>query len=142
MQLTQTRWESQPAARGIDIDLRAELGEVPPIRGIESEVQEMIANLIFNAVEAMPEGGKIEMRTQTDGDFVRLSFRDTGIGMEEELRKRVFEPFFTTKMDVGSGLGLSALHGTLTQWGGKVEVESAPGKGMTFTLYFPVWSEE
>lgn len=141
VQLTQPRWENQPAAQGIDIDLRAEWGEVPPIRGTESDVQEMIANLIFNAVEAMPEGGKIEMRTQREGDYVRLSFSDTGIGMEEELRRRVFEPFFTTKMDVGSGLGLSALHGTLTQWGGKVEVESAPGKGTTFTLYFPVWSE-
>ncbi len=141
IQLTQTRWEAQPATQGIDIDLRAELGEVPPIRGTESDVQEMIANLIFNAVEAMPEGGKIEVSTQADGDFVKLSFSDTGIGMDEELLKRVFEPFFTTKMDIGAGLGLSSLHGTLTQWGGKVEVESAPGKGTTFTLYFPVWTE-
>ena len=104
-------------------------------------MREMIADLIYNAVQAMPEGGKIAVRTQADGDFVRLSFSDNGIGMEEELRPRVFEPFFTTKMDVGSGLGLSTLHGTLTQWGGKAEVESAPGKGTTLTLYFPVWRE-
>ena len=122
-------------------ELRQRVGELAELRGTESDVQEMIANLIFNAVDAMPEGGKIEMSTQRDGDFVKLAFRDTGIGMDEELRRRVFEPFFTTKMDIGSGLGLSALHGTLTQLGGKVEVESAPGKGTTFTLYFPAWSE-
>jgi signal transduction histidine kinase len=101
----------------------------------------MVATLIFNAVEAMPEGGEIALQTQGEGDFVLLSFSDTGIGMEEQLRRRVFEPFFTTKMDVGSGLGLSALHGTLTEWGGRVEVESTPGQGTTFALYFPVWSE-
>jgi len=141
IRLTQSRWEEQPAAQGIDIDLRAELGGVPPIRGTEPDVQTMIANLIFNAVEAMPEGGQIRLQTRIEDDYVRFSFRDTGIGMEEELRRRVFEPLFTTKMDIGSGLGLSSLHGTLTQWGGKVEVESAPGEGTTFTLYFPVWTE-
>jgi len=141
IRLTEPHWNSQPDAQGIDIDLQAKWGEVPPIRGTEVDVQEMVANLIFNAVEAMPEGGEIALQTQGEGDFVRLSFSDSGIGMEEQLRRRVFEPFFTTKMDVGSGLGLSALHGTLTKWGGKVEVESTPGQGTTFVLYFPVWSE-
>jgi len=141
LQLTQTRWESQPAAQEIDIDILVELGEVPSIRGTEPGIQEMIANLIFNAVDAMPKGGEIRVQTQIEDDFIRLSFRDTGIGMDEETRRRVFEPFFTKKMDIGAGLGLSTLHGILTHWGGKVEVESAPGKGTTFTLYFPVWAE-
>ena len=141
VQLTQNRWRDQLSARGIDINLRTEFGEIPVIHGTESGVQEIIANLIFNAVDAMPEGGEIVVRTQVEGDFVELSFSDSGIGMDEETRRKVFEPFFTTKMDVGSGLGLSSLHGMLTHWGGKAEVESTPGKGTTFTLYFPAWHE-
>lgn len=142
LRLTRRRWEDQPAARGIDIEMQTEWGEIPSIRGTESDMQEMIAHLIFNAVDAMPEGGTMTICTQAADDFVQLFCRDTGVGMDEEVRRRVFEPFFTTKMDIGSGLGLSTLHGTLTQWGGKVEVKSAPGKGTTFTLYFPVWREE
>jgi len=142
LQLTQGYWEQQPHTRGIDIDVRAELGEILAICGTESGVQEIIANLIFNAVDAMPEGGDIGIRTQIEDEFVRLSFSDTGIGMDEETSRKVFEPFFTTKMDIGAGLGLSSLHGMLTHWGGKAEVESTPGEGTTFTLYFPVWQEE
>jgi len=104
-------------------------------------LHDLLLNLLFNAVDAMPEGGTITLCTQSVDGGVQLTVRDTGIGMEEETRRRVFEPFFTTKMDVGSGLGLSTVHGTVTRWGGHIEVESAPGQGTTFTLWFPAWSE-
>jgi PAS domain S-box-containing protein len=139
--LTQSLWGDQPAARGIDIKVHTELSEIPSVHGTKPSVQKMVENLIFNAVEAMPEGGDISILTQVEGDSVRFCFSDTGIGMDEETRWRVFEPFFTTKTDVGAGLGLSTLHGMLTQWGGKVDVESFCGAGTTFALYFPIWRE-
>ena len=77
------------------------------------------------------------MVTQAVEAGVQLKVSDTGVGMDEETRRRVFEPFFTTRMDIGSGLGLSSVHGMVDRWGGSIEVDSAPGEGTTFTLHFP-----
>ena len=90
----------------------------------------------------MPEGGRIGIRTRHVDGGVQITFSDTGIGMDEETRRRVFEPFFTTKTDVGSGLGLSTVYGTVTRWGGDIRVESAPGKGTTFSIRLPAWGGE
>lgn len=141
LQFTQGRWCEQPQRAGIHIGLDCALGDLPPICGTESGVHEIVANLVFNAVEAMPEGGQIRIRAATDEGYVRLSFSDTGRGMDEETRRRAFEPFFTTKAAVGSGLGLSSLHGMVTHWGGRAEVESEVGTGTTFRLWFPVWRQ-
>jgi CheY-like chemotaxis protein len=104
-------------------------------------LDDAILNLLLNAMDAMPAGGTITITTQTVDAGVQLTVSDTGIGMDAQTRRRVFEPFFTTKANVGSGLGLSSVHGTLTRWGGTVEVDSTPGQGTTFTLCFPVWRE-
>lgn len=142
LQLTQDRWKSRPECQGVGIHIRTDLGDVPLVRATEADMCGMIANLLFNSIEAMPDGGEIWIRTQIEGEFVQLLFRDTGIGMDAETCRKVFEPFFTTNMEVGRGLGLSTLRGTLTHWGGKAEVNSALEKGATFTLYFPLWREE
>ena len=141
VEASQPRWKDEPEAKGISIDLVTELADVPSIRGTRSGLYDSLINLLFNAVDAMPEGGTITLSTAAADGSVRLTVSDTGVGMNEQTRRRVFEPFFTTKTDVGTGLGLSTVYGTLTRWGSQIEVESAPGSGTTCTLQFPVWSE-
>ena len=141
IQMARPRWHDEPESRGVNVELVAELGETPDIRGNSGELGDAILSLLLNAVEAMPEGGVITIATQAVDAGVRLTVRDTGIGMDEETRRRVFEPFFTTKMDVGCGLGLSMVHGTVTRSGGSIEVDSTPGEGTAFTLCLPVWTE-
>ncbi|MCC7263138.1 MAG: response regulator, partial [Candidatus Latescibacteria bacterium] len=141
VEMARSKWADEPQARGAVIAVQTALAPVPPIKGTPSEVHDLLLNLLLNAVDALPAGGGISISTALEGEFVRLEFSDTGIGMDEETRLRIFEPFFTTKMDVGSGLGLSTLYNSVTQWGGTVAVESTPEKGTTFTLRLPVWSE-
>jgi two-component system, cell cycle sensor histidine kinase and response regulator CckA len=141
IQVARPRWKDEAEGRGIAIEVATSLGDVPTIRGTGTGLHDILLNLLFNAVDAMPEGGTITIDTQSVDDGVGLTVCDTGTGMEEETRRRVFEPLFTTKMDVGSGLGLSTAHGMVESWGGCIEVESAPGQGTTFTLWFPAWNE-
>lgn len=135
------RWRDESEAKGVTIDVDVSAKNVPPIRGSRAGMHDMLLNLIFNAVDAMPEGGRIAIRTAVADGEVVLTVTDTGIGMSETTRRRVFEPFFTTKMDVGSGLGLSTLFGTIRAWGGSVDVRSEPGAGSTFTLRFTPWQD-
>ena len=135
------RWKDESEAKGIALEVVTDLDDVPPIRGTESSLLDIFVNLIFNAVDAMPEGGAIAICTKRDAEVVLVTVSDTGMGMDEETGRRIFEPFFTTKMDVGSGLGLSTAYGAVTRWGGSMDVESAPGAGATFTIRFPVWTE-
>ena len=141
VQATRPRWKDEAEARGIVVAMVTELGDVPPIRGLTSRLYDIIVNLILNAVHAMPDGGTITIRTRSVEEGVLIMFSDTGIGMEEGVRRRVFEPFFTTKMDVGSGLGLSSAYAAISQWGGDIGVKSEPGKGATFTMRLPVWPQ-
>ena len=129
------KWKDEPESRGISLEVTTDLEAVPPILGTESGLHDILLNLLLNAVDAMPEGGTIEIGTEAVEEGVRLTVRDTGVGMDEETRMQVFEPFFTTKMDVGTGLGLSTVYGTVTRWGGSIEVESSPGRGATFSIY-------
>jgi hypothetical protein len=101
----------------------------------------LVVNLILNAVAAMPEGGKISLASKRHGDGVLVTAEDTGVGMDEQTRRRVFEPFFTTKPDIGSGLGLSTAYSAVAGWGGEMSVESAPGVGTTFSVWLPSWTE-
>lgn len=142
VQLLHPKWKDEPEARGLQIDVCTALSEVPAIKATASELQDLLTNLLINAVDAMPEGGQITIRTAREGAVVRMDFADTGIGMDEATSLRIFEPFFTTKAAIGTGLGLSTLYNSLAHWGGTVAVESAPGKGTIFTLNFPVWTEE
>jgi len=101
-------------------------------------MREVITNLFFNAIEAMPEGGEIVVSTFEKQDRVHLQIRDTGIGISEENKKKIFEPFFTTKPFSNTGLGLSMSYGIIKRFGGTIEVESKVGFGTTFTVILPV----
>jgi signal transduction histidine kinase len=134
---TRPRWEAETLGRGAPIECTSELAKTPPIAGNAAELREMLTNLIFNAIDAMPQGGSILFRTRLEMDRVALEVRDTGIGMNEEVKRRCLEPFFTTKGDRGSGLGLAMVYGIVQRHSGTVRVQSIPGRGTTFTFTFP-----
>ena len=142
VQNTRPRWKDAPEAKGQSIAVDLGTLALPRVRASESGLYNVVVNLIFNAVDAMPAGGTITIAGQRQGDEVELSVRDTGKGMDEETRRRVFEPFFTTKLNVGTGLGLSTVYGTLQNWNGRITVESREGEGSVFTLHLPVWEGE
>ncbi len=136
--ITQPRWKDQTQKKGIQIAFGQKLGKIPLILGNPSELREVLTNIIFNAVDAMPHGGQITISTQrqTD-DWVEVRIADTGIGMTEEVKKRVFDPFFTTKGVTNSGLGMSVSYGIVKRHGGEILIESEPGRGTTFILHLP-----
>jgi signal transduction histidine kinase/ActR/RegA family two-component response regulator len=140
--LTRPRWSDLPQQRGLMIDLKMELVEgLPDIMGAENEVRDALTNLIFNAVDAMPSGGTLSLRTRrTQGsgeDYaVVVEVSDTGVGMDEETKRRCLEPFYTTKGERGTGLGLAMVYGMVQRHSADIEVESMPGVGTTVRLSF------
>ena len=145
--LTRVRWSDMPQQNGVVIELRTDLAtDLPAIRGVESEIREALTNLIFNAVDAMPEGGTLSLRTRMIGGnegatlypHVIVEVADTGVGMDEDTRRRCLEPFFTTKGERGTGLGLAMVYGTVQRHNAEIEIDSAPGRGTTLRLLFPV----
>ncbi len=137
--LTAPRWLDEARARGRSIEVCREVGDLPPLEGDPAELREMLTNLIFNAVDAQPQGGTITLRALAEegGQGIRLEVSDTGTGMTEEVRRRCLEPFFTTKGDAGTGLGLSAVYGIIQRHGGAIEIESEPGQGTCFQISLP-----
>jgi signal transduction histidine kinase/ActR/RegA family two-component response regulator len=147
LDLTRVRWSDIAQRQGTMIHLRKELApDLPSVAGIESEIREAFTNLVLNAVDAMPQGGTLTLRTRTaasrDGSSQRVhaQVEDTGIGMDEETRRRCLEPFFTTKGERGTGLGLAMVYGVAQRHNANVETESAVGKGTTVRLDFPLAS--
>jgi signal transduction histidine kinase len=138
--MTQPKWKTQTEAQNISIEVRKELQKIPAISGNVAEMRESLTNLIFNAVDAMPQGGTITIRTYSIGDQVVLEVSDTGKGMSEDVRRRCLEPFFTTKGVHGTGLGLSMVYGVVQRHHGTIEVKSEVGKGTTFIIRFAAQS--
>ncbi|MGH7950850.1 MAG: ATP-binding protein [Limisphaerales bacterium] len=145
--MTRPRWRDIPQSNGTTIEVQTALApDVPRLAGIESEIREAITNLVLNAVDAMPGGGKIIIRTNViraqsnskHSTHVAVEIADTGMGMDEETRKRCLEPFFSTKGKRGTGLGLAMVYGVMERHEGNIEIRSEPGKGATFCLVFPV----
>ncbi|HTT79630.1 MAG TPA: response regulator [Stellaceae bacterium] len=144
VELTRARWSDMPQQRGIMIRALTELlPELPEIMGVESEIREALTNLVFNAVDAMPEGGTLTLRTRlVDGGArsasVTVEVADGGIGMDEEARQHCLEPFFTTKGERGTGLGLAMVFGMVQRHGADIQIDSTPGVGTTVRLVFAV----
>jgi signal transduction histidine kinase/CheY-like chemotaxis protein len=143
LDLTRARWSDMPQQRGLVIQLKADLPRgLPSAAGVESEIREALTNLVFNAVDAMPEGGTLTVRTRSmtgpsKQKFVAVEVADTGVGMDEETRRRCLDPFFTTKGERGTGLGLAMVYGIAQRNSAEIEIESAPGQGTTMRLLFP-----
>jgi PAS domain S-box-containing protein len=136
--LAQPGAETPARAPGTEIRIETDADDVPVIRGDALAVRDMLAGLLVNAMEAMPQGGVISVRVRIHGGEVRLDVRDTGSGMSEEVRQRCLEPFFSTKGRRGAGLGLALAHATIERHGGTLQVESEPGRGSTFSVRIPV----
>ena len=143
LDLTKARWSDMAQRRGAVIRVETELApDLPRIMGVEGEIREALTNLVFNAVDAMPEGGTLTLRTRLTGPdaerAVAMEVADSGIGMDEETRKRCLEPFFTTKGERGTGLGLAMVFGMVQRHSCGIEIDSAPGAGTTMRLVFDV----
>lgn len=142
LDVTRPRREDVAARRGISIDAELEPGRVPPISGDAVALREALASLVYNAVDAVPGGGRITLRTWADGEQVCCSVTDTGEGMTEEVRQRAVEPFFTTRGPKSQGLGLSLAYGVVKRHGGRLAIDSAPGRGTTVTIALPATAPE
>jgi len=149
VELTRARWSDMPQERGVVIRMLADLAPgLPAVRGVESELREALINLVFNAVDAMPDGGDLVLRTSCSTGaepggkvarpHVHVDVVDTGIGMDDDTRHRCLDPFFTTKGERGTGLGLAMVYGIAQRHGAAIDVISAVGQGTTMRLGFPV----
>jgi signal transduction histidine kinase/ActR/RegA family two-component response regulator len=137
VELTRPLWQSQAKARGATIEVDWRLESSRPIAGNASELREVFTNLVLNAVDAMPQGGALTLRTADEGELVVITIEDSGQGMSDETQARCFDPFFTTKAAKGTGLGLSVAYGIVSRHHGTISVESAPGHGARFRITFP-----
>lgn len=137
--LTRARWSDMPQSRGIDIRMQKILSaDLPVVLGSESEIRDALTNLIFNAIDAMLEGGTLTVRTAPIGALAAcVEVSDTGCGMDDQTRRRCLEPFFTTKGERGTGLGLAMVYGMVQRHSAQLQIDSEVGKGTTVRVVFP-----
>ena len=136
-EMTRPRWKEGAEANDVLIRLDLQVRSKALVMGDGSELREVLVNMVFNALDAMPGGGTLTLATdETDGEVV-ISVRDTGGGMTPEVRSRIFDPFFTTKGKAGSGLGLAVSYGIIHRHGGTIEVESEVDRGTAFRIKLP-----
>lgn len=130
--------ESRCAKAGIEL-ARSLSPELPEIRADQGQLHQVLVNLVVNSIQAMPEGGKLTIRTAVTPTHVSLIVEDTGVGMSQDVKKKMFIPFFTTKdVNEGTGLGLAVVDGIIRSHGGSIRVESEVGRGTRFEVKLPI----
>ena len=134
---TRTRWATASAERRGAIQLKSDVNPALTISANAVQLREVMVNLIYNAADAMPDGGEILVQAHADREATTVTVADTGHGMTEEVRRKMFEPFFSTKKKKGMGMGMSVTEFIVHQHGGHIEVDSAPGKGTRITFRLP-----
>jgi PAS domain S-box-containing protein len=137
VEITRTRWENEARMRGLHYEVELDSEPESFVSGNASELREVFVNLIVNAVDAMPFGGRLSIACERADSHWRLRFADTGTGMTEDVREKIFEPFYTTKGAQGTGLGLSVSYGIIERHGGSISVESEIDHGSTFLIDLP-----
>ena len=136
--LTRPRWETMPQKLGIVVRITTDVPDpCPRITGDPSELREALVNLVFNAIDAMPEGGAVTLSVVPNEGAIAIHVTDTGTGMTKEQIEHAFEPFYTTKGEKGTGLGLAMVFGVMSRHAGTVDIQSDEGKGTTVRLVFP-----
>jgi CheY-like chemotaxis protein len=131
------RWQDEAQGQGVQIAIETDLQATIPIQGTPDELHDILVHPLLNAVDALEQGGTIRIVTSDDEARVTLGVSDDGVGMNTHTLGRVFEPFFTTKAEIGAGLGLATVHGTVSRWGGTISANSQPGEGSEFVLELP-----
>jgi len=143
IEISTPMWKDSPQEKGFSVEIVDTLTEEEPIvLGDDTDLREAIINMIFNSVDAMPQGGKIHISTYANNESVCLELSDNGTGMTEEAKSRIFDPFFTTKGITHGGLGMSMLYGTIKRHNGSVDIKTMPGQGTTFTIVLPKGKEK
>jgi CheY-like chemotaxis protein/anti-sigma regulatory factor (Ser/Thr protein kinase) len=137
VELTRSRWRDEAQMRSLTIDVDVELGDIARVAGEAPALREVVMNLIFNAIDALPQGGRISIKTWSGGDWVFCAVADDGVGMDDEVRRRALEPFFTTKGPQGTGLGLSVANSVVQRHGGELSLRPNDGRGTVVTLRLP-----
>ncbi|MBN1129753.1 MAG: transporter substrate-binding domain-containing protein [Chitinispirillaceae bacterium] len=137
IELTKTRWKGRTSSEKSAIEVVFTPGAHAEITGRRSDIHEMLLNLVLNAVDAMPEGGRLEVTTENSGGEVRITVKDNGMGMSGEVREKCLQPFFTTKGEAGTGMGLTMVNNIVTEHGGRLEIISSEGAGARFVITFP-----
>lgn len=135
-EMSRPRWEARPEGPQIRMALFADC--TASVMGDAVELREVLVNMIYNAIDAMPTGGEIRMSSQESNGRVVLSIVDSGTGMTPEVKSRLFDPFFTTKGKGGTGMGMAVSFGIIRRHNGSIDVESEPGRGTTFRISLPV----
>ena len=138
LDFTKMRWKNDAESKGIKITIQKEFSPLPPTSGSASELREVFTNLINNAIDAMPKGGCIKIKTFKENGHISITIEDTGVGISEVIRNRIFDPFFTTKGVQSTGLGMSVSYGIINRHGGTIGVDSVEGKGTTFAITLPI----
>jgi CheY-like chemotaxis protein len=134
-EMTRPRWEARSEFAQIRFALHADCQAC--VKGDPVELREVLVNMIYNAIDAMPSGGEIRLSTQENREHVVVCIGDTGTGMGPEVKQRLFDPFFTTKGKAGTGMGLAVSFGIIRRHEGSIEVDSEPGHGTTFKISLP-----
>jgi signal transduction histidine kinase/ActR/RegA family two-component response regulator len=137
-EITRPRWKNCAEASNIHITVNLQIGSNAMVMGDDSELREVLVNMVFNAIDAMPEGGTLTLSTSTVDQSVVVKVVDTGVGMYPEVRSRIFDPFFTTKGKAGLGLGLAVSFGIIRRHGGNIEVDSQYASGTEFRITLPI----
>ena len=137
VELTRPRWRDEAQRRSLTIDVSTELGQIARVAGEAPALREVVMNLLFNAIDALPDGGHIVVRTWSADAWVFCAVADDGVGMDDEIRRRALEAFFTTKGPQATGLGLSVAHSIVQRHGGELSVRPNEGKGTVITLRLP-----
>ena len=142
IEITRPRWKDQAEQTGQHINVKTQLESLPAVSCNPSEIREVLTNLIFNAVDAMPQGGLLIIGSRREEDRAVITVKDSGEGMPEDVRERIFDPFYTTKGVKGSGLGLSTVYGIVERHQGEISVTSASGEGTEFEIQLPLAQEK
>jgi signal transduction histidine kinase/ActR/RegA family two-component response regulator len=139
--ITRPRWRDSIQSRGAHLRIVRSLGNLPPMVGDGPALRDLVTNLILNAIDAMPDGGELRLRTTLlagASELAVIEIADTGVGMTAEVRQRIFDPFFSTKGPDGTGMGLAMAYGVVQRHNGTISVESTPGQGSVFQVRLPV----
>jgi PAS domain S-box-containing protein len=137
VEITRTRWQNEARVRGLEYEVKLDTERGQNTYGSASELREVFVNLVVNAVDAMPKGGRLLITCRRKDGRLQMHFSDNGMGMPEDVRQKIFEPFFSTKGAHGTGLGLSVSYSIIERHAGSISVLSEPGNGAEFTIDLP-----